>query len=249
MNAPLPTIVVVLVEPRTPGNIGMVARAMANFGATELRLVNPCDYLAEAARRLAVDAVGHLESARVFPDLAAALGDCERSVAASRRSGKRRGAAIDVSQVARLCLQGPKLQRLALVFGREDAGLTSGEVACCTHTAAIATPGFLGSLNLAQAVLIFLYELSRSGMSGGSTGEVPTHDDFAPLFAQLARVLDRIAFLNPHRPEHVLTPLRRMLARGIATRHELELMRGIWSRLEESINDWRGRRRGDEKPG
>ena len=59
MNAPLPTIVVVLVEPRTPGNIGMVARAMANFGATELRLVNPCDYLAEEARRLAVDAVGH----------------------------------------------------------------------------------------------------------------------------------------------------------------------------------------------
>jgi tRNA/rRNA methyltransferase len=249
MNALLPTIVVVLVEPRSPGNIGMVARAMANFGATELRLVNPCDYESEEARRLAVDAVGLLQSAKVFPALAAALGDCERSVAASRRSGKRRGAAIDVSQVAAQCLQGPKLQRLALVFGREDAGLTSAEVARCTHTAAISTPGFLGSLNLAQAVLIFLYELNRSEIPSGSAGEVPTHEEMEPIFSQMAGVLERIAFLNPHRPEHVLTPLRRLLVRGIANRHELELMRGIWSRLEESINDWRGRRRGDEKPG
>ncbi|AMV70828.1 RNA methyltransferase [Desulfuromonas carbonis] len=249
MNAETAPVVIILVEPRTPGNVGMVARAMANFGYDELRLVNPCNHLADEARRLAVDAAGLLEKARLFPDLQSALADCQRAVAATRRIGKRRGRSLDVAEVADETLQRDPVERLALVFGREDSGLSSPEVALCSHTAAIATPGSLGSLNLAQAVLIFLYELSRSGARSGTAGEVPAQAELEPLFQQLAGVLDRIAFLNRHRPEHVLMPLRRILTRGIETRHDLALLRALWGRLEESIHDWRGRRRGDETGG
>lgn len=249
MNSSPPAITVVLVEPRSPGNIGMVARAMANFGFSELRLVNPCAHLADEACRLAVDAVGLLESAVVFPDLATALGDCQRSVAATRRTGKRRGTVLTVDKLAEQCMRGKQVQRLALVFGREDAGLTSAEVACCSHTATIAAPGPLGSLNLAQAVLIFLYELSRSRLPHEPPGDLPTQAELQPLFTQMAGVLDRIAFLNPHRPEHVLSPLRRVFTRGIGDHRELALLRAIWGRLEESIRGWPGRRRGDESGG
>lgn len=249
MIPPSTAVTVILVEPRTPGNIGMVARAMANFGVTELRLVNPCDHLHAEARRLAVDAAGLLDQAMVFSDLASALADCQRSVAATRRTGLRRGDILDVAEVAPLFFHRQPVARLGLVFGREDAGLTSAEVACCSHTAAIATTGTLGSLNLAQAVLVFLYELNRTPGAGTPAPDLPTQGELEPLFAQMAGVLDRIAFLNPHRPEHVLTPMRRLLTRGIGDRRDLALLRAIWSRLEESIHDWKGRRRGKEKPG
>ncbi len=246
----LAPVVVILVEPRSPGNVGMVARAMANFGATDLRLVSSCDPLAPEARKFAVDAAGLLESARHFSDLAAALADCRWAVAATRRQGKRRGRALDLPEVPRLLAALAPQDRLALVFGREDAGLTSPEVALCSHTASIATNGPLGSLNLAQAVLVFLYELGRDEISRSPEAEnAPTRSEIEPLFAQVALVLERIAFLNPHRPEHVLTPLQRILARGIQDRHDLALLRGVWGRLADSINDWQGRRRGDEKPG
>jgi tRNA/rRNA methyltransferase len=247
---PHPPLVVILVETRMPGNLGMVARAMANFGVAELRLVNACDPLAPEARKFAVDAVGLLETARTYPDLAAALADCRWAVAATRRQGKRRGTALDLREVPRLLsdLAGP--DRLALVFGREDAGLSSAEVALCSHTAAIATAGPLGSLNLAQAVLVFLYELSRGQVvRPAAVAEAPTQAELEPLFVQVGQVLERIAFLNPHRPEHVLTPLRRVLARGILDHRDLALLRGVWGRLADSINAWPGRRRGDEKSG
>jgi len=242
-------VAVVLVAPRSPGNIGMVARAMANFGVRDLRLVAPCDHLAAEARKFAVEGADRLETATLYPDLAGALADCRWSVATTRRTGRRRGAALDVSRVPELAAALGPGERLALVFGREDAGLASREVALCSHTATIATPGPLGSLNLAQAVLICLYELRRAAPASSAPAERPGLGELEPLFAQMTAVLERIAFFNPHRPEHVLTPLRRIYTRGIDERRELALLRSLWGRLGDSINDWRGRRRGDENRG
>lgn len=242
-----PRLVVILVEPRTPGNVGMVARAMRNFGVEELRLVNPCDHLAPEARKFAVEAAPLLEAARRYPDLGAALADCPWAVAATRRSGKRRGGSLlPVVEVPGLLASLGGEDRLALVFGREDCGLASDEVALCSHTATIPTPGSLGSLNLAQAVLLFLYEATRTPSPPARSAPRPGQAALDPLLHQVASVLDRVAFLNPHRPEHVLGPLRRIFIRGIGDDRDLALLRGIWSRIEDSVNDWRGRRRGDE---
>ena len=79
---------IILCEPQTPGNIGSVARAMANFGISDLRLVNPCDHLHSEARKFAVSALHLLESATIYPDLASAVNDLEISVATTRRSGQ-----------------------------------------------------------------------------------------------------------------------------------------------------------------
>ena len=236
---------VILVEPQHPGNIGMVCRAMANFGLTDLRLVNPCPHLHPEAHKFAVGAAPLLGSARLFADLPAALADLQLSVAATRRRGRLRGELLDVSDVPGLFGELPASGRLGLVFGREDAGLTSEEVALCTHGAAIATAAELGSLNLAQAVLVFLYELSRRPLSAPARGvELASQADQEALFAQMEEVLDRIAFLNPARPEAVMHSLRAIHHRARLETKELGLLRGMWTQLAWSINNWCGRKRG-----
>lgn len=238
-------LTVVLVEPRTPANIGMVCRAMANFGVTHLRLVNPCDHLDPMAKRLAVDAAPLLERAEIFESLTAAIADQHMSVATTRRSGRYRGELVELRALAEQQQSRPADTRIALVFGREDSGLTLEEVGTCQHAACIETTGELGSLNLAQAVLLFLYELTRTP-SAPPPGQknLPTLADTEQLFSEVDSLLDRIAYLNPQRPDAVMRPLRSLLTRAAPDIDELNLLRGIVKQLDDSVQNWPGKRRG-----
>jgi tRNA/rRNA methyltransferase len=238
--------VIVLCGPQIPGNVGAVARAMANFGLSDLRLVNPCDHLAEEARMFAAGAAQLLESARIFPDLAVAISDLQITVATTRREGRLRGRLLDSTQLPALFGSLPAGTKAGLVFGREQSGLTSDDVALCSHTARVATSDSTGSLNLAQAVVLFLYELARQpqGAASETEGELPTQQELDSMFGQMAAVLERIAFLNPSRREARLNKLRRLISRAHPDRNEVALLRGLWSQLSWSINDWRGRKRG-----
>jgi tRNA/rRNA methyltransferase len=247
---PLEHVAVILVEPQSPGNIGMVCRAMANFGASDLRLVNPCAHLHPEARKFAVAASHLLGSARLFPDLAEAVADLQLAVATTRRAGRLRGELLDLAAVPALQTALPPGGRMGLVFGREDAGLTSEEVALCSHAATVATAPGVGSLNLAQAVLLFLHELARRPPAPASPSPpAPTEPlpqgELEALYAQMEEVLTRIAFLNPARPEGAMHTLRQIHRRAGLDRRELALLRGIWSQLAWSIRDWRGRKRGE----
>lgn len=241
-------ISVILVEPQSPGNIGMVARAMGNFGVSDLRLVNPCQHLHPEARKFAVRAAPLLGSARLYADLGDAVADLPMTVAATRRAGKLRGELLDVADAAALGAALPEPDRLGLVFGREDSGLTSEEVSRCTHSASITTTGEVGSMNLAQAVLVFLYEFTRQPhplpRDPVTIDRRPTSSEYEGLFRQMEEVLTRIAFLNPGRPAAVMNRLRRMVQQSVADREDLSLLRGMWTQLQWSINDWRGRKRG-----
>ncbi len=240
-------LTIVLVEPQSPGNIGMVCRAMANFGCTSLRLVNPCQHLHPEARKFAVSAADLLGQAEIFPDLASSLADCQGAMAATRRPGRLRGELTDLTALPQRLTAYPAGSRIALVFGREDSGLTSEEVAQCTHAVSIATAAF-GSLNLAQAVIVFLYELSRnpaqpeSPQATGLPGELPL-GRLEGLFTQMEGTLERIAFLNPAAPAGVMNSLRRIFQRAQLDERELELLRGMWSQIDWSARDWQGRKR------
>lgn len=240
-------LAIILVEPQNPGNIGMVCRAMANFGVSDLRLVNPCDYLHPEARKFAVAAHPLLGSAQVFADLPTAIADLHLSVATTRRVGRLRGDLLDIGAVPELRRSLPEGGRMGLVFGREDAGLTSDEVASCSHAATVETSAEVGSLNLAQAVLLFVHELSRQVPTSvvGAREPLP-QGELEALFGQMEKVLTRIAFLNPKRPEGVMNSLRRIHQRAALDVRELAMLRGIWSQIDWSCRDWRGRKRGDD---
>ncbi len=239
--------VIILCEPQNPGNIGSVARAMANFGASDLRLVAPCDYLHPEAKKFAVGAVHLLESATIYPDLATAVSDLEISIATTRRTGQLRGNLIESTELHDRLLSTLSTQtKLGLVFGREDSGMTSDEIALCSHVATVSTSDEQGSLNLAQAVLLFLYEIARQPGTEVIQDDFnrPAQGELNGLFEQMHEVLDRIAFLNPSRPESTLHKLRQLTLRASPDRTEVALLRGVWSQLYSSINDWRGRRKG-----
>lgn len=242
-------LAIILVAPQQPGNIGATVRAMANFGVSELRLVTPCPHLHPEARKFAVNAHPLLGTAKVYSSLPDALADCHLSIATTRRCGRLRGDLLDSTAVPGLLATLPPEARIALVFGREDSGLSSEEVALCTHAATVATTDDLGSLNLAQAVLLFLYEIFRpqTGITPPSATTdtvLPAQEELHAMLGQMDRILERIAFLNPSSPAGVRNKLHQLLNRARPDQEEVALLRGMWTQIAWSINDWRGRKRG-----
>jgi len=152
---------VVLVEPVSDGNVGSVARVMANFGVDELAVVGRCP-LTEFTRAMACHAWDVVERRREFPSLARALAGFDLSVATTAQRGDsdrhplRAPTQTPEQLAARLGAAGG---RVALVLGREDRGLTAGEVGLCDVVCTIPTPSDYGSLNVSHALAILLYAL------------------------------------------------------------------------------------------
>lgn len=238
-------ISIILVEPQSPGNVGMVCRAMKNMGLSQLRLVNPCSITHPEALMFAVSAKDLLETAVIYPTLSAALADTPLSVATTRRHGKYRQEICTPAEiVARLCTDAGA-NRAALVFGREDSGLTTEEVALCRWQATIPTSEEYGSLNLAQAVLIFCYELFEGMHAGGGVDEqrlLAGGEALETMYAHMERVLLKIGFLNPENPAHLMRTLRRIYARAELDEREVSIVRGMMSQIDWAANEFKGKK-------
>ncbi len=232
-------ISIILVEPQSPGNVGMVCRAMKNMGLSNLRLVKGCGKSHPEAFKFAVSARDLLEKAQLFDSLEDALADHEITVATTRRHGKYRREIFSPRQVAGKVLSDIGANRAALVFGREDNGLTTDELAICRWHATIPTSGEYGSLNLAQAVLIFCYELFQG--LGEEVPEEPrpvaTVTEMESLYRHMEKTLLGIGFLNPENPAHLMRSLRRIFARSAPDSREVAILRGMMSQIDWAANN------------
>lgn len=238
-------IAVVLVEPQSPGNVGMVCRAMKNMGLSDLRLVNPCETNHPEAHKFAVSARDLLDGAHIFPTLEEALSDTELSVATTRRHGKYRQEIYTPGEIASKLRENLSSNRAAIVFGREDSGLTTHEVSICRWHATIPTSDEYGSLNLAQAVLIFSYELFK-GAGGVETEQARTiagTEEGEALYDHMERTLLRIGFLNPENPAHIMRSIRRIFARAELNSREVSLFRGMMSQIDWAASEFKGKKK------
>ncbi|WP_297083244.1 RNA methyltransferase [Thermoleptolyngbya sp. C42_A2020_037] len=182
VNPGLEQIRIVLVEPAGPLNVGAIARVMKNFGLRQLVLVNPqCDPLSAEARLLAVHAADLLEAAHPVATLSEALTGCQRAVATTGRDRTTLPIRLESPQDCLPWLRSPlsdgTLPTAALIFGREDSGLTNAELNLAQRFVQIPTSEAYASMNLAQAVAVCCYELSigrqsavRSPQAGGGDG-------------------------------------------------------------------------------
>ena len=229
----LDRICIVLVEPQTPGNVGMVCRAMKNMGLRHLRLVKGCRTDHSEARRFAVSARDLLDGAVRFESLEDALADIEISVATTRRIGKYRQETMEPAELVAKLREGSGASRVALVFGREDNGLSTDELALCRWQATIPTSDEYGSLNLAQAVLLFCYEVSRGVVPGVITTvrEMATTGEMEDLYGHMEKTLLEIGFLDPTNPKHLMRTIRRILARAELDSREISVLRGMMSQM------------------
>lgn len=230
--------VIVLVEPQGDRNIGSVCRVMRNFGFNELRLVKPrADHLSKGARDMAVkEARLLLRDAAIFPDLPAAVADCQLVIGSSRRLGKYRQDFLLPADLASLG-QGEG-QRLAMVFGREDHGLTTAELDVCTSFVTIPSADDFPSLNLAQAVGICLYELSRSPgraepeIAGPAPRELASSSEIESMVQHLRVSLTACGYLDQQNPDHILHTYRRIFSRAGLDQREVKILHGLAARVE-----------------
>lgn len=224
---------IILVRPRDPNNIGAAARAMKNFGLTELAVVAPFVPTWNEAVS-AVNAEDVLARARVFASLTEAVADCTFVVGTADRTriaGKHRlytprdlGAELDGTN-----------HRLALVFGSEKHGLTNDELAHCHRTMSIPTAPDCPSLNLGQAVAICCYELARTETPDW---ERPTSQRYATAgevetsLQLLLQVMREAEFIYPHTEAATTTKLRqRMLHLGLTPR-DTQLLCGVLRQIQ-----------------
>lgn len=233
----LNNISIVLVESQGAGNIGSVCRAMMNFGFSDLRLVNPAvDHRSEEARRMAMKAGGLLTSARIFGTLTEALADCHYSLATTRRLGKYRRDYFLPDQAAEKFLPYASEGRVALVFGREDSGLSTSDLLICQGFISIPTRDALPSMNLAQAVSLCLYEMEKAQRQ--ADGRVPkrkkpaTGERLAGMYRHMCRTLLSIGYLDRHNPEHILQNYRRIFGRAGLDDREVGLLHALFSRID-----------------
>lgn len=226
----LARIRIILVEPKEPGNVGAVARAMKNMGLKKLYLVHPPDFASGEARKMATGSGDVLYGATVSDSLEEALAGTVLSVATTHRKRQHFECPHSPEGVARRLVSLPPGTEGAVVFGREDRGLTTDEVHRCNVVARIPTARPYPSLNLAQAALIFAYELSRAAASSDVEAEPR---DLAPFeavesfYTHVASVLEKLGFVSRHRPQTFMHAIRRTFGRmalenrDVATLHKL----------------------------
>lgn len=235
----------ILWRPGSPGNVGSVARAMKNMGFTKLRIAEPKPfadpgYFATEAGKMAWDAGDVLDAREELPTIDAAVaGACTVAGTTSKPPpGYETLAPRDLaSYLVGAAARGP----VALLMGRESIGLTKEAIARCQVLGRIPASGMYGSLNLAQATLIFLYEIRLAAMAaeGETPPGAPTRpDEGAPsrgeieaFYGRLTSTLDAIGFFEGSARAHMVRELRRIVDRCLVDRRDLSILDGIFHRV------------------
>lgn len=228
---------IVLVGVQGPRNVGSICRVMGNFGCRDLRLVLPeADHLCDEARHMAVKSSDILEAAKVFDRLENAIADCHLSFGATRRFGKYREQFFSPSAAAEEIWRAPRPGKAALVFGREDNGLTTRELSLCRHFLTIDTDSQLPSMNIAQAAAVCLYEIyQRRGAEAMDRENRPlpaTAAQQEAMLQHMKKAMLGIEYLNPQNPEHIFLTYRRIFSRASLDEREIRILHGLWARIE-----------------
>jgi len=237
----LDAVCVVLVEPQDPVNIAGVVRAMKNMGVQELRLVNPVEYDASRVERVAHDTRDIVARIRTFASLDEAVADCVYTAGFTARRRAAKWTLSTPRDVAAPLLVAAANGPVALFFGREDRGLSNEALERARTVVTIPTTDH-ASLNLAQAVLIALYELHLE--ADASRTLAPPRKDAPPasaaqferFFADADRALAAVDFFRTRNEELVLRSLRSLTYRASPDAREIDLMRAMAIEVMRAIN-------------
>ena len=231
----LDKIRIVLVQPRGSGNIGSVARAIKNMGLKKLAIVGTGRTRSFSARAMAVHALDILNEAQSFKTLREAVEDCGLVIGTTCRGGLYRSHSQSLREMAPAIVSAARGPRpVALVFGPEDHGLSNRDLKYCQWLLTIPTHSDYPSLNVAQAVVLCLYELFLASLKeapGEAISRAPA-ESVETLFDRMKRSLLRIGFLDSQNPEHILLALRRILGRAGLEEKDIKILTGLFRQIE-----------------
>jgi len=238
----LQNIRVVLVHTSHPGNIGATARAMKNMGLSDLALVNPKTFPSADATSRASGADDILASASTYDSLQAALEPCALVIGSSARIRHLGWSEVTPKKGCGLLLTAAKTSKVAMVFGRENSGLTNEELELCHHLLHIPTNPDFSSLNVASAVQVICYEL-YSTLIGEHVITAPepedrpaTSQEFEGFFEHLLNTLEKTDFLELYKTKRLQQRIRRIFYRSELNRTEVNILRGILTAFNKKLD-------------
>lgn len=240
---------IVMVNTTHPGNIGAAARAMKNMGLSELYLVSPLRYPADEATWRAANAVDVLERAIVVETFDDAIADCGLVIGSSARERTIPWPLLDARRACAQAYREAAKHKVALVFGREDRGLTNEELQKCHLHINIPSNAEYSSLNVAMAVQVIAYELRMAHLADEKPIDVmadwdfpfAANEDVERFYVHLEQALSEMGFLKADAPKQTAARLRRMFQRTRLDAMEINMLRGILS----SAQFWVRKARGD----
>jgi TrmH family RNA methyltransferase len=225
---------IVLVEPQEAGNVGAAARAMKNFGFDELWIAGQHPQLLPVSIWWASGADDLLERVRFVPTLADAIGDAHVTVATTSMRGRTSPVTFSSRTLGDRFASLDEHQTLALVFGREDHGLTREELMLCQYTAGIPTNEHFPTMNLAQSVGVFCYELSAI-VPAPASRELPDAASVERLHQRARALLLEVGFLHENNPDRIYDDLRNLVARADPDAREVTIALGMIRQLEWAL--------------
>ena len=235
----LDNISIVLLQSRYSENIGAAARAMRNMGIRQLVIVDPQNFDLSKALKLATHfASDIIEKSKFYPDLKEALSSFNYVVGTTARLGGQRQVLHTPLTLARNLIPISVKNRIAILFGPEDKGLSNEDIRYCHALVNIPTTEF-SSLNLAQSVMILCYEIFIAGGEANEefTPRMASRHELDGMYDQLKDILVRISYINSENPDYWLNHFRRFFTRLQLRAKEVNIIRGLCRQV-----DWYGKK-------
>jgi tRNA (cytidine32/uridine32-2'-O)-methyltransferase len=235
----LDNVRIVLVNTSHTGNIGSVARAMKTMGLSDLVLVDPVKEPDSHASALAAGATDILGKAKIVAELKDAIADCGVAIAASARSRTLSWPMVGPRECGQKVVAEGQSHKVALVFGRENSGLTNEELQQCQFHVHIPANAEYSSLNLAMAVQTLSYEVRMTYLESQENPieeldvEYPTNVQLDGFYNHLEDTLSETGFIIKQHPGQVMNKLRRLFNRARPEAHELNILRGVLTSVDK----------------
>jgi len=250
-------VLIVLVEPTHPGNIGSVARAMKTMGLSKLVLVNPKKFPHYEATKLAAGAESVLLNAQVVESAEQAISDCTMVIGTSVRDREVTWPTFDPRQTAQLVdshlMTSSYIGNVAVLFGRESSGLTNSEMDLCQSQIRISANSEYSSLNLASAVQIISYELRMQFLGSRHADQnlrtplktkpaikerqrPATQEQKEGHIQHLQNTLEALRFMKAKSPTVLMRKLTRLYNKADLTVEDIQILRGILTAMQQQID-------------
>ena len=233
MRKKISSLKVVLVEPNGPLNVGSIARLCANFEIDELRIVSPkCDIYSLETKKMALKGQKYIDKCAIFNSLQKALFDCDLVLASCGRNDVGKNSFFESpEEISNWVLSFNHIRNLAILFGREDRGLTNKELLLAHKTFNIPTSRNYPSLNLSHAVSIILYELNKSSKKESKRQlkvfNLASSEQMNDAFLEIEQMLMKVGYLLKHTTSSKISKFKKYIFRANTTSHELNVLRGI----------------------
>jgi len=234
---------IILVEPNGPLNVGSVARLCSNFEVDELRIVSPkCDIFSLDAKKMALKGQKFLDNCKIFCNLENAIFDCDLVLASCGRIDVSKDSFFESSEdLFNWTTSFKKINNLAIIFGREDSGLSNDELLLANKTFTIPTSKNNPSLNLSHAVSIALYELNKSSKKSFNQElevfNLASSKQIHDSFLEIEELLLGVGYLLKHTSRAKISKFKNYILRANTSMHEINVLRGIVHQINWFLNN------------